>query len=272
MNKHIGLIAIAFTIGLFFPSCENEDEVTKPEIDLLELGIENGRVAYIGADLHIEAEIVAEGLIHEVEVEIHAEEGSGHEVEEVFDYSDQTLKNTLFHQHVDIPDEFSAGSYHFHLTVTDKEGNSTTVEEDITIEELADNEVPVITISSAPTSGQAFGNGETISVSGTIMDNMALEGLLVALVYEDDNLADADVAGSHSKVIVMLHTHDFDDPDETSFTASIEVGAANDNNMTPAPIGGDNEWKSGHYYILVKCEDVKLNGSFSTHYPIEINL
>ena len=70
----------------------------------------------------------------------------------------------------------------------------------------------------------------------------------------------------------MLHTHDFDDPDETEFTASIAVGAANDNNMTPAPIQGDNAWRSGNYYILVKSKDAKGNWAYSSHYPIVINL
>ena len=255
-----------------FSSCEEDDNVkAKPTIGELELGIGNSHIAYIGADLHIETEIVAEGLISEIVVEVHAEDGSDNEIEVIYDYSDQTLKNTIFHKHVDIPSEFSVGEYHFHLTVTDKLGNSTTVEDDITLEELEDVEAPVITITSAPANGQSFDADETISISGKISDNFALEGMLVALVYEDDNIADADVSGSNLNVIVMLHTHDFEDPDEISFTASIDVGAEYDNNMTPAAIQDDNEWKSGNYYILVKCKDAKLNGATSERYPIEIN-
>ena len=45
----------------------------------LELGISDSHVAYIGADLHVEAEIVAEGRIKLVMVEIHQEEGSSDE-------------------------------------------------------------------------------------------------------------------------------------------------------------------------------------------------
>ncbi len=97
--------------------------------------------------------------------------------------------------------------------------------------------------------------------------------MLVALVYETDNITDENVTGvQDSKVIVMLHTHDFDDPDETEFSTSIDVGAVNDNNMTPAVIQGDNAWKTGNYYILVKSTDAKENWAYSAHYPIVINL
>jgi hypothetical protein len=274
MNTRVFLIVIAFMAGLFFTSCEKDDEtVPKPVIDLLELGLANSKIAYIGADLHIEAEIVAEGKIDKVTVEIHQEEGSSDEIEVEYDEF-AGLKNTTFHKHVDIPATTVAGTYHCHITVTDMEGNSTTVEEEITIEELVDTEAPVITITSAPDNGKTFANGETISISGGVTDNISLAGLVVALVYETDNIADADVSGAaNTKVIVMLHTHDFgDDPDETDFTASINVGAANDNNMTPAPIQGDNAWKSGNYYILIKSKDAKDNWAISAHYPIVINL
>jgi hypothetical protein len=270
MNFLVFFLAIA--VMAVITSCEKEKEVAKPVISGLELGIGNSHLAYIGSDVHIQAEIEAEGLINLVTVEIHAEDGSGNEIEAEFDYSAQTLKNTTFHKHVDIPGEFPAGDYHFHLTVTDKEGNSTSVEEELTLEELVDEEAPVLTITSAPTSGQSFANGETISISGSLSDNEALAGMLVALVYEDDNITDADVKGNNSKIIIMLHTHTFDSETSHNFTASITVGAANDNNMTPAPIQGDNAWKSGNYYILVRSKDAMSNWVFSDHYPVVLNL
>ena len=271
MNTRIILLAIAFTTGLFLTSCDKGEEIAKPVINVLELGIDNSHVAYIGADLHIEADIVAEGKIDKVIIEIHQEEGSGDEIE--VEYNEFAgLKNVSpLHKHVDIPATTVAGTYHCHITVTDMEGNSTTVEDEVSIEELADEEAPVLTISSAPENGQTFTSGETITISGSVTDNISLEGLIAALVYESDNIADADVTGTNTKVIVMLHTHDFEDPDEAEFSASIEVGAANDNNMTPAVIQGDNAWKSGNYYILVKSKDAKGNWAISDHYPIVIN-
>lgn len=271
MNTKNKTLIVLFTIAVMalFSSCE---KTPKPVISGLELGISDSHVAYISADLHIQAEIVAEGRIDMVIVEIHKEDGTGDEIEA--EYAEFAgLKSTTFHEHVDIPAGTAAGEYYFHLTVTDQEGNSTTVEEDISIEELVDEVAPVITIASAPTNGQTFASGQTITISGSVTDNISLAGLVVGLVYETDNIADSDVSGAaNTKVIVMLHTHDFDDPDETDFSASIVVGAANDNNMTPAPIQGNNAWKSGNYYILVKSRDAKPNWAISNHYPIVIDL
>jgi len=254
-------------------SCSKEDEavIAKPVISLLELGLGNSHVAYIGADLHIEAEIVAEGKISKVIVEIHQEEGSSDEI--IAEYTEFAgLKNTTLHKHVNIPSTTVAGTYHCHISVTDMEGNQTTVEDEISIVVMEDTTPPVLTVSAAPASGESFANGGVISISGTVTDNISLGGMLIALVYESDHIADSVVAGDHASVIVMLHTHDFGlDPDEYQFSASIVVGAANDNNTTPAPIQGDNAWKSGNYYILAKCKDAMGNWVFSDHYPVVVN-
>ncbi len=271
MKTRTLLIAIAFISNLFIASCEKDDDVAKPIISNLELGIGNSRTAYIGSDLHIQAEIIAEGKIDKITVEIHLEEGSRDEIEAIYDEF-AGLKNTTFHKHVIIPKEIPAGTYHCHITVTDQTGNSTTVEEEISIQELEDTSAPVLTITAAPISGQTHSSGANIAISGTITDNTSLSGLLVTLVYETDNIADADVTGANTSVIVMLHTHTFNSASLHSFTASIVVGAANDNNMTPAPIQGSNAWKAGNYYILVKGKDAKGNWAYSSHYPITINL
>lgn len=274
MNTKNKFLAVVFSMALMamVSSCNKDDDaIPKPVISNLEVGIDNSHVAYAGADLHLEAEIVAEGRIDKIKVEIHQEEGSSDEI--VAEYDEYSgLKNTTFHKHVDIPETVTLGTYHCHITVSDMEGNSTTVEEEITIEEINDTEAPVLTFSSTPTDGQAFANGETISISGHAEDNITMGGILIALVYESDNIADADVDDENSKVIVMLHNHDFgDDPDEYDFDTSIVVGAANDNNVTPAPIQGDNAWKTGNYYILVKAVDSEGNWGFSQHYNVVLN-
>ena len=275
MNTKIKTMAVilAAISMFFFNSCKkDEDTVAKPAITVLEVGLGNSHVAYAGADLHIEADIVAEGKINKITVEIHQEEGSADEI--VAEYTEFAgLKNTTFHKHVEIPGTTAPGTYHCHIIVTDMEGNSTTAEDEIEIQELVDITPPVFSDLVGPTVGQVFINGQTITLSGHVDDNITLGGILIALVYADDNIADADVTGENAKVIVMLHSHDFgDDPDEYDFNASIAVGAAMDNNMTPASIQGDNAWKSGNYYILARCQDAKSNWVFSSHYPVVINL
>ncbi|PZX20260.1 uncharacterized protein DUF4625 [Breznakibacter xylanolyticus] len=132
MNTKNLIIAISFVFGFFMMSCDKDDTISKPVVNILELGMENGRVAYVGADLHVEAEIVAEGKIDKVTIEIHQEEASSDEVVAVYnDYAG--LKNVTLHKHVDIPADAKPGVYLCHIIVTDMEGNQMTEEAEITI-------------------------------------------------------------------------------------------------------------------------------------------
>ena len=273
MRTKIKTIAffLTATMLLFFSSCEDDDDVPEPIINNMEIGISNSHIAYIGSDLHLEGEIIAEGTIATITVELYRNADSNVTIDSTY-VNYEGLKNTTFHRHIDIPDGTPAGTYQLRLTVYDQEGNQAVYEDEIEIEELTDQEAPEISISAAPESGKGYGNGETIAISGMVTDNISLAGMVVALVKESDQISDADVTGANTSVIIMLHTHAFDSEASHSFSASIAVGAANDNNMTPAPITGNNAWRSGNYYILVKCKDAKGNWAYSVHYPIVLNL
>lgn len=267
-------ILLIISTAFIFTSCDNDDDnsVNAPVISDVEIGIGNSLIGYPGTDLHLEAEVEAEGKISTITVEMHKEDGTDEEYEQTWTEFEGLL-NVHFHEHFDIPATATTGEYHFHLVVTDMEGNQTEYEADLDVQELNDTQAPTFNFTSTPTNNQVFNNGETISISGEVTDNIGLGGMLVALVRTNDNIADADVTGDNSSIIVMLHTHDFGaDPDEHTFNASINVGATHDNNMTPAEITGDNAWQSGNYYILVRAKDQSGNWTFSNHYPIEISL
>ena len=81
-----------------------------------------------GDDMHLEAEIVAEGLIKRIDVEIHKEDGS-FEIEKSYTEGKYIgVKNTEFHEHIDIPANAPLGEYHLHFTVTDQQGQTTLAE------------------------------------------------------------------------------------------------------------------------------------------------
>ncbi|MCV6630517.1 MAG: DUF4625 domain-containing protein [Flavobacteriaceae bacterium] len=273
-NQKVFVLFLA-VCSLFVISCDSDDDpLSKPEISDFELGLGDNRIGYIGSDLHIEAEVEAENKISTIMVEIHMEdEAAGWQFEKTWtDFNG--LLNTNFHKHIDIPANATAGIYHFHFVVTDMAGNQTEWEaEDLQVKAIDDSEKPTIDISSSPANNASFADGETISLAGKVTDNISLAGMLVALVRTEDNIADADVKGGNKKVIVMLHTHDFGkDPDAYTFNASIKVGAEKDNNMTPASIEGENAWRNGDYYILLRVKDQSGNWAFSQKYPITVNL
>ncbi|MEZ5084098.1 MAG: DUF4625 domain-containing protein [Bacteroidales bacterium] len=145
MNTRIFLFAIAFTTGLIFTSCEKDDEVAKPVITIHELGDGdshgNDHTAKIGGELHMDIDIVAEGKINTIQVLIHPE-GEHHEKGELDEWEIDTtytkfagLKNTTFHEHIEIGATAEVGDYHFDFIVTDMEGNQSSAEAELQIVE-----------------------------------------------------------------------------------------------------------------------------------------
>ena len=105
-NNIIRLFAIV-TLVTAFAACKKTPSA--PKITLTEVGHENSGKAEQGDDLHLEADILAEGLVKSIYVEIHQESGS-YEIEKSF------------------PAEAPLGEYHLHFTVTDNEGQTATAE------------------------------------------------------------------------------------------------------------------------------------------------
>jgi len=151
-NFGIYLVAALLATSAPFVSCKKDEKSTpKPVIDLKELGYFNhatqsleSKIAYAGKELHIDAEIVAAGRIDKIIIQIHPENGNHKKSALITPEADKWeldttftefagLKNADFHKHIKVPANTPAGNYHFHLIVNDKEGQQSTVEEEIEI-------------------------------------------------------------------------------------------------------------------------------------------
>lgn len=124
--------------ALFFTSCEDDkDTPPAPTVKITELGsghdTPNDKTAYAGSNVHINAEINAEGLVQSIMVEIHQEEGEYSFNKEYTDSKYAGAKNPSFHEHIDIPEDAPEGAYHLHFTVTDKEGQTGSAEAELTV-------------------------------------------------------------------------------------------------------------------------------------------
>jgi len=259
------LSVVVLSSALVFTSCDKDDDITsKPVITHVEVGASNSHKGYPGSDLHLAADVEAAGKISTIEVEIHKEDGSGWKFTQVYNEFSGLL-NTAFHKHIDIPANAVTGSYHFHFTVTDMTGQQTTVEEELEIEISSDTEAPVITVTNSPQKNQEYKKGENINISGHISDNVSVGGILVALVRADDTQVSA-------STVIMMQYESFQDKNEINFNASISAGAQYDKQSTPALIQGNNAWRSGDYYILIRTWDSIGNTTNSQQYPVKINL
>jgi hypothetical protein len=273
--KNIKLnIYVLFSILFIVSACskdedENTDEV-KPTISGLEIGTSNNHTLYQGGEVHLEFEAADDTELGYYEIHIHKETKS---VQTEWEFEKQWhfetgLKNALVHHHEIItPEDADTGAYHFHITLVDKAGNSTSMEEDIQVAEPVGGDGPEIHVEDHPGTGASYQTGNEIVISGHIHGEMAhLAGVLIAIVDESDDLEDTDVSAANS--IVMLHTHEFANPEELEFNVSITVGDQEDNNFPdPNPVA---DWNLHDCYILIKAKDVNENWSFSEHFYMHV--
>ena len=139
--KYMSLVwALVSSICLCFTSCDKEEDesisVAKPVITLTEVGHDNSKIAHPGHDMHLEASLLAEGIIQRIDVEIHSVAG-GEDLLEIA-YTDGKyigVRNAEFHEHLEIPADASLGKYHLHFTVTDGQGQQTMTECEIELVE-----------------------------------------------------------------------------------------------------------------------------------------
>jgi len=145
MKTRFFLIAIAISAVSIATSCKKDEETAKPIIKIMEIGEGdthgNDHTAIIGGELHVEAEIVADGKIDKVHVKIHPE-GDHKSTNTLEEWELDTtytkfsgLKNTIFHEHLEIDTIAEVGTYHFDFTVTDMEGNQSSAEAELVISE-----------------------------------------------------------------------------------------------------------------------------------------
>lgn len=131
------LIIVSILAIVLVTACKKEEDKALPEINNFELGYDNSKTALAGEELHMDGGVVAEAGINTIAITIHPEEGhlkDGGEWEVDTVYSRFSgLKNTDFHEHIDVPADADTGHYHFHFVVTDMDGYQTVHEDEFEV-------------------------------------------------------------------------------------------------------------------------------------------
>lgn len=145
--KNNKLIAVLFFIAAAFSACKKDgnqnEDVTPPVIEGLEIGIGNNKIAHPGNDLHLEAKITAPANIASVVLDIHPESGTGWKVNTTYTEGLAGLKSAEFHKHIDVPADAALGDYHLHIKVTDANGKVTEAESELKLQ--SDPTLPSVT-------------------------------------------------------------------------------------------------------------------------------
>ncbi len=138
MFKLITRYIVYSVLFLFVVSACNKEQDDKmaaqPLISLTEVGYENSKVAYTGHDLHIDAEINAEGKIADIRLQITLKNsGFGWDFLKIYTDGYTGLRNAQFHEHISIPEDARTGTYTLVLIVTDEAGNRSELTSDFEI-------------------------------------------------------------------------------------------------------------------------------------------
>ena len=147
MKHFVNLLIFSSLLNILFVSCK--DEAQAPVISNFEVGYDDSKTAVIGEDLHLDADIVAEAKISKILLTIQPEGEAEHapaqkatsllttaiewEVDTVYTTKFEGLKNSTFHEHIEIPVTAAAGGYHLHFTVVDMDGNAKELESELTL-------------------------------------------------------------------------------------------------------------------------------------------
>ncbi len=145
MKTRVLLAAVALTTGLFFTSCDkdedNDKDIQKPVITDLEVG--HNDTVHVGEGIHLDFKVQDNEALDYYKIEIHAEEeehdhkSASEHVHWEFDstFTDISgLKNKTVHHHsIKVPGDAEPGDYHFHLSVADKSGNLAEMEKEIVV-------------------------------------------------------------------------------------------------------------------------------------------
>ncbi len=160
-----------FAVLLIF-SCSKKDDVMKPivtpTIVLDEVGANNSKVAYPGQGLHIQATINAPEKIVDVKVQITlATTNYGWDFVNTYTKGYAGLINPDFHEHINIPEDATAGSYTLLVIVTDEAGQKAQHKVDFEIKR--DPSLPLINgISLKAIDASMLNLSGTVQASGTI--------------------------------------------------------------------------------------------------------
>ncbi len=137
-TKHFLSMLILIT-SFTFISCEDKDN-QKPAISNLEVG--HSDTIFAGYPVHLEFEATDNDLLSNYRVAIHPEmEGLKSyaldliqwEFDSTFREIDGVKNYTVHHHAIHVPALAATGNYHFHLTVADRSGNTTSAEKDIVL-------------------------------------------------------------------------------------------------------------------------------------------
>lgn len=296
--KSFLLIIVAFAA---FTACNNDDDentVSKPTAENIEIGTANSKLALIGRDFHFNADVAAGNKIADVQLKILPKKGETYTKDWKFELSwieYNGAKNTNVHKHFTIPAEAPEGKFDFYFIVKDENGTQLEIKEEITITDpanmpadpligrdmLSRNDDLIYYMETWVEPELIFKKNDLLTAHAQVSQIMG-DGILYSVLvkkslnYHPESVDNLDF----KKVIVISKVEHKDLPAASKIATlqkinevwggeSITIGAEKDADGTA--ITADKAWQSGQYNWVILYKNTTYNLSVYKSMPITIN-
>jgi uncharacterized membrane protein len=250
--KRIKLFGLIAAVSVMAVACNDEEEqdTTAPVIREATIDGEDHDIKVAAGDeMHLDVHVTDNEALGELKMDVH-DMFDGHSHKSAVDWSEvKTVqlsgKEQHVHEHMDVPQNATAGPYHVVFRLIDEEGNEGDfVELDFMITNASQ---PVINITSPDFSNHVdITRGSTLSIVGTITDDTDLDEIVVVLEEEHDD----------------DHNHKSDEGE--IFEADFDLPGSNDTSWDFQTDGNINiaipaDAETGDYVLAVVVEDNEGN-------------
>jgi len=254
--KKFQIFSLLVAFSFLFVACDDDDDLedtVAPEIKSVTINEEDHDIMVMaGEEMHIDAELSDNEALGELKIDVHdVFEGHSHGKKSAFKWAEVLTvelsgKEQTVHEHMDVPEDATAGPYHAILRVIDEEGNEGEFEE---VEFMISNgSEPMINVTDPDFSNEVHApKGSTLSLVGTITDDTDLEEIIIHLKEEHDDDHD-----HKSAMDEEIYEEDFD-LDGTADTSWDFQADGNVNISIPA------DAEEGHYELMIRAMDSEGN-------------
>jgi hypothetical protein len=277
MKKFPKFLYLFFTVTVLAAGCKKdstqEPDLQAPTATNIEIGTGNNKRGIIGADFHLNADIVAGNQIETVKVVIVQKSTETYTTAwkfEVIWESYKGAKNTTVHKHFSIPTDAPKGKYDFLLIVTDVNGTKLEIKEDFTIIATADLPFnPKFSFNKVPKENQIFKKGELITAYFMVNDVKGEGSLTAVLIKESAKHYPETVSSINLEKAISFNKFTRSTEPGWGMFNTIAVGAETD--MLGSTITGQKSWESGKYNFIMLYENKGFDISIYKSIPIVID-
>jgi len=298
--KKVKLFLLSFISVAVFTACDNDDnnEVSKPTAENIEIGTANNKRALIGRDFHFNADVIAGDKIADVQLKILPKSGEIYTKDWKLEFTwNQYIgaKNTNIHKHFTIPADAPEGKFDFIFIVLDENGTRLEITEELTIIDPANlpadpligrdmisrNDDLIYYMETWTEPELIFKKNDLLTAHAQVSQIMGDGILYSVLIKKNLNYYPENIDNLDLKKVIVISKVEHKDLAPASKIATLQkinevwggesiiIGADKDFIGNPTTL--DKVWQSGQYNWVILYKNTTHNISVYKSMPITIN-